>query len=183
MRPAGVRYGAFRGGSGVGFRALVAGSSPGSEITLGILRDGQPLTLKVRLIEQPGGAASGATGRPSSESTLRGITAQELTPSIRDQLGLSPQTRGVVISDLEQDSPAAQQGLQPGDVIESINRQPVRSLQDFDRLAAQATGDTLLRVNRQGASAFVVGRIVGLGVLLELQLAESGQGTSHWRSK
>lgn len=138
------------------FRALVAGTSPGGEITLGILRDGQPLTLKVKLVEQPGGAAGGAMGRPSAESTLRGITAQELTPSIRDQLGLSPQTRGVVISDLEQDSPAAQQGLQPGDVIESINRQPLRSLQDFDRLAAQATGDTLLRVNRQGASAFVV---------------------------
>jgi len=138
------------------FRALVAGASPGSEITLGILRDGQPLTLKVTLSEQPGATGGGSTGRPSSESTLRGITAQELTPSIRDQLGLSPQTRGVVISDLDQDSPAAQQGLQPGDVIESINRQPVRSLQDFDRMAAQATGDTLLRVNRQGASAFVV---------------------------
>jgi len=138
------------------FRALVAGTSPNSDIALGILRDGQPLTLKVNLSEQPGTKADGSTGRPSSESTLRGITAQELTPSIRDQLGLSPQTRGVVINDLEQDSPAAQQGLQPGDVIESINRQPVRSLQDFDRLAAQATGDTLLRVNRQGASAFVV---------------------------
>ncbi|MGH6630531.1 MAG: PDZ domain-containing protein, partial [Burkholderiales bacterium] len=71
-------------------------------------------------------------------------------------LGLSPQTRGVVISDLEQDCPAAQQGLQPGDVIESINRQPVRSVADFDRLAAGATGDVLLRVNRQGSSAFVV---------------------------
>lgn len=138
------------------FRALVAGASPGSETTLGILRDGQPHTLKVTLGEQPDGAAGGATGRPSSDSTLRGITAQELTPSIRDQLGLSPQTRGVVISDLEQDSPAAQQGLQPGDVIESINRQPVRSLADFDRQAAGATGDALLRVNRQGASAFVV---------------------------
>ena len=138
------------------FRALVAGASPGSEIALGILRDGQPLTLKVRLGEQPGAEAAGSTGRPSSESTLRGITAQELTSSIREQLGLSPQTRGVVISDLEQDSPAAQQGLQSGDVIESINRQPVRSVADFDRLAVGATGDVLLRVNRQGNTAFVV---------------------------
>jgi len=138
------------------FRSLVAGANPGSEMTLGILREGQPLTLKVSLSEQPGGAAGGGAGKPSSESTLRGITAQELTPSIREQLGLSPQTRGVVISDLEEDSPAAQQGLQPGDVIESINRQPVRSLEEFDRMAAQATGDVLLRVNRQGSSAFVV---------------------------
>jgi len=138
------------------FRSLVAGANPGNEITLGILRDGQPLTLKVTLAEQPSTMAGGGTGKPSSESTLRGVTVQELTPSIRNQLGLSPQTRGVVISDLEQDSPAAQQGLQPGDVIESINRQPVRSVADFDRLAAGATGEVLLRVNRQGASAFVV---------------------------
>jgi serine protease Do len=138
------------------FRALVAGVSPGTQVTLGILRDGQSLDLKVTLGEQPSAAAEGVAGKPSESSTLRGITAQELTPSIRDQLGLSPQTRGVVISDLDQDCPAAQQGLQPGDVIESINRQPVRSVADFDRLAAQATGDTLLRVNRQGSSAFVV---------------------------
>jgi len=138
------------------FRALVAGVSPGTQVTVGILRDGQPLNLKIILGEQPSAAAGGAAGKPPEESTLRGITAQELTPAIRDQLGLSPQTRGVVISDLDQDCPAAQQGLQPGDVIESINRQPVRSVADFDRLAAGATGDVLLRVNRQGSSAFVV---------------------------
>jgi S1-C subfamily serine protease len=61
----------------------------------------------------------------------------------------------VVISDLEPDCPAAQQGLQPGDVIESIDRQPVSSVPEFDRLAARATGDVLLRVNRQGTSGFV----------------------------
>jgi len=80
---------------------------------------------------------------------------QELTPAIREQLGLSPRTRGVVISDLDSECPAAQQGLQPGDVIESINRQPVTAVADFDRLAPQAAGDVLLRVNRQGTSAFV----------------------------
>jgi serine protease Do len=136
------------------FRSLVASTPPGTEVPLGILRDGQSLSLKVTLGEQPPTLAGGG-GKAPTEGTLRGISVQELTPSIRDQLGLSPQTRGVVISDLEQDCPAALQGLQPGDVIESINRQPVRSVADFDRLAAQATGDVLLRVNRQGTSAFV----------------------------
>ncbi len=41
-------------------------------------------------------------------------------------------------------------------MIESINRQPVRSVADFNRLAAQANGQTLLRINRQGTGAFVV---------------------------
>jgi serine protease Do len=138
------------------FRSLVASTAPGTEVTLGILRDGQPLPLKVTLAEQPVSMAGGGAGKAPSESTLQGISVQELTPTIRQQLGLSPSVRGVVISDLDPDCPAAQQGLQPGDVIESINRQPVTAVADFDRLAAKATGEVLLRVNRQGSAAFVV---------------------------
>jgi serine protease Do len=136
-------------------QSMVAGTSPGTEVTLGVLRNGQPLTLKVTLGEQPASMAGAGAGRAPSEGTLRGISVQELTPAIRNQLGLLARTRGVVISDLDPDCPAAQQGLQPGDVIESINRQPVTSVGDFNRLAAQATGDVLLRVNRQGTSAFI----------------------------
>jgi S1-C subfamily serine protease len=62
----------------------------------------------------------------------------------------------VVISNLDPDSPAAQVGIQPGDVIESINRQSVNSVADFNRLAAGAKGQTLLRINRQGNGIFVV---------------------------
>lgn len=46
----------------------------------------------------------------------------------------------MVIKGIDPNSPAAQQGLQPGDVIEAINRQPVRSVADFYRLVAQANG-------------------------------------------
>jgi serine protease Do len=135
-------------------QSMVAGTNPGSEVTLGILRDGNPLTLKVTLAEQPASMA-GPGGRPA-EGTLRGISVQSLTPSIRDQLGLPTNTRGMVIADLDPNSPAAQAGLQPGDVIQSINRKPVNSVAEFNRLAAEAKGEVLLRVNRQGNSAFVV---------------------------
>jgi len=72
---------------------------------------------------------------------------QDLTPQIREQLGLPANVTGAVISEIDPNSPAAQQGLQPGDVIEDINRQPVRSVADFNRLAAQAKEQTLLRIN------------------------------------
>ena len=138
------------------FRTLIAGLNPASQVTIEIIRDGKPETLKVTLGEQPAAMAGpgGSEGGPS-EGTLRGMAVQDLTPSIRSQLGLPTDVRGVVISDLDPDSPAAQAGLQPGDVIQSINRQPVNSVADFNRLAAQATGEVLLLVNRQGSSAFV----------------------------
>ena len=138
------------------FTALVTNMNPGAEATLEILRDGQPMTIKATLGERPTNLS--AQGGPGAvqEGALRGIAVQNLTPSIREQLSLPGNVTGVVIGNLDPNSPAARTGLQEGDVIESINRQPVRSVADFNRLAAQANGQTLLRVNRQGNGAFVV---------------------------
>jgi serine protease Do len=130
--------------------------SPGSVATLDILRDGQPTTVKVTLGERPANLSALAGGGTVQEGTLRGVRVQNLTPSIREQLGLPPNTTGVVIAQLDPNSPAAQYGLQEGDVIESINRQAVRNVTDYNRLAAQAKGQTLLRINRQGNGVFVV---------------------------
>jgi serine protease Do len=142
---------------GVGrFRALIAGLSPGTQITLEILRDGKTETIKITLVEQPATMAGPDGGQALTEGTLRGIMVQNLTPPIREQLGLPPSTRGVVISDIDPNSPAAQAGLQPGDVIQGVNKLAVTSVEEFNRFAAQAKGEVLLRVNRQGQSAFVV---------------------------
>ena len=137
--------------------AIVTEMNPGSVATLDVLRDGKPMTIKVTLGERPSNlGVSPGVGQAPSQGALRGIQVQNLTPSIRNQLGLSPNVQGVVISKLDQDSPAADTGLQPGDVIESINRQPVRNVDEFNRLASKASGQVLLRVNRQGTGMFVV---------------------------
>jgi serine protease Do len=136
--------------------AMTTNLNPGAEATLEILRDGQPMTIKVTLGERPTNLS--AQGGPGAvqEGVLRGITVQNLTPSIREQLGLPENVTGVVITQLDPNSPAAQQGLQSGDVIQSIKHQPVHSVTDFNRLAAQAKGQTLLRIIRQGTGYYVV---------------------------
>ena len=134
----------------------VTNLSPGTIATLDILRDGQPLTLKVTLGERPSDLSARAGGGTVQEGALRGIAVENLTPSLRDQAGIPSNVTGVVIAQLDPNSPAAQFGLQGGDVIESINRQPVHNVGDFNRLAAQAKGQTLLRINRQGNGYFVV---------------------------
>ena len=139
------------------FTARITNLNPGTVVTVDILRDGQALTIKATLGERPNdlGVRAGGPGKVQ-EGTLHGITVQDLTPQIREELGLPANVTGVVINEIDSNSPAAQQGLQPGDVIEGINRQPVRSVADFNRLAAQAKEQTLLRVNRQGNGSFVV---------------------------
>jgi serine protease Do len=141
--------------------AAVTTTNPGTQVTLDILRDGKPMTVKVTLGERPANvtasnAPGGKESGPSS-GTLRGMSIQNLTPTVRDQLNLPSGTKGVVISDLDPNSPGAQSGLQTGDVIQSVNREPVNSVAEFNRLAGQAKGRTLLRVYRPGqGGAFVV---------------------------
>ena len=135
--------------------AMVTNMNPGTEVTLNIIRDGQPMTLHVTLGERPSNlGVTAGTGKAPSEGTLRGITVQNLTPEIREQLGLPANARGVVVSNVDPSSPAAQ-SITQGDVIEGINRQPVNSVGDFNRLAANAKGQTLLRIDRQGNGMFV----------------------------
>jgi serine protease Do len=140
--------------------SMVTAANPGTVATLDVLRDGKPLTLKVSLGERPENLAQ-SSGQPGSskgptEGTLRGISVQNLTPDLRNQLGVPPETPGVVISGIDPNSPAADVGLQQGDIIQSIDRQPVRNVEDFNRLAGAAKGQTLLRINRQGTGIFVV---------------------------
>ncbi|MGE5326630.1 MAG: PDZ domain-containing protein, partial [Deltaproteobacteria bacterium] len=141
----------------------VTDAGPGTTATLDVLREGKPMTFKVELGQRPedlnaqggGGGEGGGSEKAPSGSALAGISVQNLTPAIRDQLNLPSSVQGVVVSDVDQNSPAAG-SLTRGDVIESINRQPVKTIADFNRLAADAKGQTLLRINRQGTGVFIV---------------------------
>jgi serine protease Do len=134
----------------------VTNLNPGTEVRLDILRDGKPMTIQVTLGERPANlGVTAGVGKSPIEGTLRGLTVQNLTPDLRDQLGLPSSTHGVVVTEVDPSCPAAQT-LGQGDVIEGINRHPVNSVSDFNRWAAEAKGQTLLRVVRQGNGLYVV---------------------------
>ncbi|MHB8652614.1 MAG: Do family serine endopeptidase [Terriglobia bacterium] len=137
---------------------VITALAPGAVANIDVIRDGKPMNFRVTLDERPAdltASANGGAGKAPSQGTLRGITVQNLTPALRDQLGLPSGITGIVISDIDPNSPAADAGLQPGDVIESINRQNVHNMADFNRLAGAAKGEVLLRINRQGTGYFV----------------------------
>ena len=136
--------------------AMITNVNPGTEVKLDILRDGQPMTVRVKLGERPANlGVQAGVGKAPTEGALRGVTVQNLTPALRDQLGIPTDVRGVVVTEVDPSSPAAQT-LQQGDVIEGINRHPVNSVTDFNRWAAEAKGQTLLRLNRQGSGFYIV---------------------------
>jgi serine protease Do len=136
--------------------AKVASTPPGTPVTLEILRNGQPQTVTVTLEQRPSNLSySGGQNKSPNQGALRGVTVQNLTSDLRKQLGLPSDAHGVVVTEVDPNSPAAQV-LTQGDVIMSVNRHDVNSVADFTRLAAEAKGQTLLRIMRQGQAAFVV---------------------------
>ncbi|MBA3441516.1 MAG: PDZ domain-containing protein, partial [Pyrinomonadaceae bacterium] len=87
---------------------------------------------------------------------LLGMSVEPLTPEIAAQLDLPRGTEGVVVVGVDPSGPAAEAEIRRGDVIEQVNRQPVRSTADL-RAALERSGDrpSLVLINRRGNSFFV----------------------------
>jgi serine protease Do len=137
----------------------VAQSLVGSPARVRVLREKKPLMLTIVLGEQPTDlAAASEPGAPPAEAAERfGLTVQDLTLELRDQLRLKDPD-GVVVSGVEEGGPAARAGIRPGDVIAEANREPVRNAQDFARIIGQMRRgqNLLLLVRRDGGSRFAV---------------------------
>ncbi len=139
------------------FRNEIATMKPGGTVSLNGLRDGKPLELTVTLGERPGALAQAqkpAEERP--EQTL-GLQVQNLTKELADQLGYEV-GEGVVVSGVVPGSPAAEEGIQRGDLILSVNRQNVTDANEFVKAVRQLrkAGKVLLLIKRGDASQFVV---------------------------
>lgn len=139
-------------------RNLVAQTAPGAIVRFKVWRDGAEREMSATLGEMTlartgGGESGGSSG--SAGGALAGVTVENLTPDIARRLNLPAATRGVVVDDVDDDSNAASAGLRSGDVIESVNRQPVSSVGEFNA-ALQKAGkkNALLRVRRARQGAF-----------------------------
>ena len=80
----------------------------------------------------------------SMTDALDGVTVQDLEPRLRQQLKVPDEIRGALVTEVDQDSNSAEAGLQHGDVIVEINRQPVNNADDAVKLGRQAKGDQIL---------------------------------------
>ena len=113
---------------------LVASTPVGKSVTLKLSRDGKVLDRQVKIGEMEEKAE--VAKAPSSNKSL-GITVQNLTPDIAKGLGLKKET-GVVVTRVEPGSPAANAGIQTGDVIQEVNRKPVKDVNDFAQKVEKA---------------------------------------------
>jgi serine protease Do len=135
-------------------RNMVANTEPGKEVELKIIRENKTEKKKVTIGELPTDMQKSLKGEYSN--LLRGVTVQDLTPELINRLNLPKKLKGVVVSDVSDDSPAAMVLMQ-GDVIQEINRQKITNLKEYEDVAAKVKPeeDMLLLIFRNGSSIYI----------------------------
>ena len=125
---------------------MVAQTPVGSETEVGIQRDGQPLTVRIRV----GELREERLARLRPQDPPFGLTVQDLTPEVAKDLGM-PEGKGVAVTGVTPGSPADGAGLRRGDVILEANRKPVKTREEFDTVLRQRSGEgSLLFLVRRG---------------------------------
>ena len=140
-------------------RLSVGETKPGTTVPVKILRDGTSKTLEVTVQQPPGSEQLAEKSGPDSKDngTLNGVTVGDLDQQSRQDLKVPDNVKGVVITEVQPDSPAAEAGLKPGDVIQEINRHVVKTADEAVRLTENPKDKiTLLRIWSNGGSHFVV---------------------------
>ncbi|MFZ1701864.1 MAG: Do family serine endopeptidase [Pyrinomonadaceae bacterium] len=144
-------------------RNKVAGTTPGTEIKITVLRDGKEVELTATLDEldsgstKPSGTGNDEDGAtPENQSGKLGLSLEPVTPKIAKQLGLDAEATGMVVTDVDQGGPAAEEGVNRGDVIIEINKRPVMSISEVQS-ALSLSGDkpVLLLISRRGQTIYL----------------------------
>ncbi len=136
-------------------RNTVAGTTPGTRVTVQVFREGKMLTVPL-VVGQLEAQMAAVPGAGQSESSL-GITVQTLTPELAGEVGADENDKGVVVTRVEPGSLAQMSGIQPGDLILAVGNTPVTNVADFRRAMQQqelSKGVRLL-VKHQGVRRFV----------------------------
>ncbi|MCX7927499.1 MAG: Do family serine endopeptidase [Candidatus Omnitrophica bacterium] len=128
-------------------------SDVGKKVRILVLRDKKEIPLEVVLGSRPEQVASQQITEEQlpedkeQSGTWRGMEVAEVSSSRAKQFGMS-QTEGVVVVKVKEDSPAADAGIMPGDIILEINHQRISSVNDFNRITRFLKGDCLVATAR-----------------------------------
>jgi serine protease Do len=138
-------------------RLKIGMMTAGTEVKLNVLRDGTPMDVAVKLGEFPSSEQQASLGKEQSNAALQGVTVENITPDVAQEMNLPAKTKGVVVEEVNPASHAADAGLQPGDVIQQVNHQSVKDMRDFNQAMSttKSNSPVLLLIDRDGNTMFL----------------------------
>ncbi|HZM98912.1 MAG TPA: DegQ family serine endoprotease [Pyrinomonadaceae bacterium] len=142
-------------------RNLVAKMSPGSNVEVSAVRNGRDQNFQVALAELPvrgeerdseeTSSTRGATGNEKF-----GLTLQPLTPELASRYGLDADDQGLLVTKVDPASNAAGEGIRQGDLIQEVNRQPVKTFAEFNAAMGQSgTKPALVLIKRRNNVTYI----------------------------
>jgi len=124
----------------------VGSAEVGKKVKIAVLREGKKINLDIEVGERPQELAKAET-QAAAEKGWRGLVVSAITPEIAQRLGIE-KAGGVVVSEVEPGSPADNAGIMPGDIINEINKQEVKNIDDFNKAIKSAQADVLVRTGK-----------------------------------
>lgn len=135
------------------FRNMVAASKPGKTVQIKIIRDGKALTKEVVIGELP---AEQQIISAQIENALKGVSVQEVTDELLKKLGITKKIKGVVVNNIDEESPAAGI-LAKGDIIMEIDRKPISNIKEYNDIVSKIEKNqgVLLLIMRGGSARYL----------------------------
>ena len=145
----------------VSLQRLVTKTAVGTRVTIRVIRDGQEKDLTVKIGEQPDTTKIAKAETGATEYALAGVAVQDLDRDTAKELGVKGKAQGVVVTAVEPDSGAEKAGVMRGDVIREINRQPVKSVKDFENVSSglKKGENVLILIDRRGNELFLSAKV------------------------
>lgn len=140
---------------------MVTRTPVGTKVPVKVMRDGHEKELTITIGEQPDTIKTAKAESGEKDYAFAGVAVQDLDKDQAKELGIKGKAQGVVVTSVEPDSGADRAGLLPGDVIREINRQPVKSVKEFEKVSsAVKKGDNvLILINRRGNALFLSAKV------------------------
>ncbi len=140
-------------------RNRIAAMGPGATADLVVHRGGHDVNVQVKLGKLSAAVAANGAPATTKKGVLGGVTVAPLDDQTRQKFGIADDLhQGVVVTDVEPGSAAGDMGLQKGDVVLELNKQPIKSVGDFEKAAGQSESSALLLVYRQGTTLYLAMR-------------------------
>ena len=141
-------------------RQSVAATKAGTKVNVEVFRNGHSQTLKVTISPRKDEVASFGSSSAGATTQL-GLTVKTLTPELGAELGYAEDVKGVVVTEVEPGGAASQIGLQPGDVVLSVNGTSTLTAPAFATAVKKVDPSTgvRLQVMRDGVKRFVLLRV------------------------
>jgi Do/DeqQ family serine protease len=141
-------------------RNTVAAMAPGTKTTLTVLRNGRDEQVPVSLAElpdRPRDSEETSSGGGGTSNEKFGLSLQVFTAEFASRYGLDPDDQGLLVTRVDPAGSAATAGIRVGDLIQEVNRRPVRNVPDFAAAVQQSgTRPALLLVKRRnGVTTFL----------------------------